>query len=488
MKEMEPLPCLHAGVAKVEITDEASGIPNDPLYVRALVLESGATTAALITVDAVAIAEIGSIPNSYLETVRSKLTAELGITPASVIVNASHCHGQVCEDVAERTIQAVKEAHSTLVPVSVGVGTGHEERISENRRITLNSGREADVRHAYSLPPDEQVAEVGPIDPEIGILRLDRTSGDIPVGQATLAVVYNFAIHPILGVASGRNTADISGFSCAAIENQTGAVALFVQGAAADINPIWYKDVDHPRDAETLGNQLGLSTLKSLRRIQTQQNTTLTVIREVFQLPRADLSAHIATLEAERQVQLASLKGTTLNLKTFIPLLIKHRLSPDFPTHASHRYIHDRAAGRDDLDAFDAENRRALDAYIENVHTMEHLTRIQTNLSLLRRHQKRYEEEGDTVEVEVVGLRIGDFILVTFPGELSVDIGLGIKARSPHRHTFVAGVTNGYLYYTPTEKQLQNRGNAQEDSDCLVAPGWQSLFETKVTEILEALS
>ena len=44
----------------------------------------------------------------------------------------------------------------------------------ENRRLKLKSGKEVDVRHAYSMPPDEDVAEVGPVDPEIGILRLKR--------------------------------------------------------------------------------------------------------------------------------------------------------------------------------------------------------------------------------------------------------------------------------------------------------------------------
>ena len=56
-----------------------------------------------------------------------------------------------------------------------------------------------------------------------------------------------------------------------------------------------------------------------------------------------------------------------------------------------------------------------------------------------------------------------------------------------HPLTFVAGVTNGYIFYTPTEEQLMNRGNAQEDSDCLVAAGWQMLFEDKVLEILKKL-
>ena len=93
----------------------------------------------------------------------------------------------------------------------------------------------------------------------------------------------------------------------------------------------------------------------------------------------------------------------------------------------------------------------------------------------------------ETMDVEVMGLRIGDFVLVTFPGELSVQIGLNIKKKSPHKYTFVAGVTNGYIYDTPTAEQLKNRGGAQEDSDCLVAPEWQMLFEDKVAEVLMRL-
>jgi hypothetical protein len=476
-------PRLLAGCAKVVITDEKAGLANDPLYAKALVLKSGSTTAVLVTVDAVAIAEIGSIQNSYLETIRSRLTDELDIDPARVIVNASHCHGRVCPDIAERTVQAVRDANEALVPVTIGVGTGYEDRISENRRLRLKTGKEADVRHAYALPPDEEVASVGPIDPEIGILRLNRETGQ------TLAVVYNFAVHPILGVPSGKNTADITGFASQVIEDMIsdGAIALFVQGAAGDVNPIWYKDVDHPRDAKTLGNILGLSILEALGKIHDQDSRELNVICQMLQLPRADLSKHIASLEKEQQIHLQRLKGTTLNLKTFVPLIIKHRLSPEYPTYASHRYLHERGAGREDLDLFDEENRRALNAYIDNIHTMEQLTRIQTNINLMKRHQVRFEAEGETIEVEVVGLRIGSFVLVTFPGELSVEIGLCIKQRSPHPHTFVAGVTNGYIYYTPTKAQLENRGNAQEDSDCLVAPEWQALFEQEVTQILERL-
>ena len=45
-------------------------------------------------------------------------------------------------------------------------------------------------------------------------------------------------------------------------------MALFIQGTAGDINPILYKHTDHTLDAEPLGNMLGLSALKALKKIQ----------------------------------------------------------------------------------------------------------------------------------------------------------------------------------------------------------------------------
>src|SRR3569623_2305793 len=111
-----------------------------------------------------------------------------------------------------------------------------------------------------------------------------------------------------------------------------------------------------------------------------------------------------------------------------------------------------------------------MQAYFENIHAMLQLTRTQTNLALLRKHQAQNVAAGKrTIDVEVLGVRIGDFVLVTFPGELTVRIGLGIKQASPHAKTFVAGYTNGYIYYAPTAEQLLNVGGAQEDSDCILA-------------------
>lgn len=475
---------LLAGVARVDVS-EPTVVSNDPLYVKALVLKQNETVAVLITVDAVAIGEIGPIRNDYLTNVRTELQSALNIPPASVLVNASHCHGIVCADVDKLTVQAVQEAWKNLVPVTAGTGISQEVRIMENRRLHLKDGSEADVRHAYALPRDEDVVGIGVVDPEIGLLRLDRKDG------SPLAVVYNFACHPIQGVPGKGNTADFPAFASKVVEENFGkdVMAFFIQGCAGDINPVIYKDVHHPRDSEPFGTMLGLSVMRGLKDIQTTEQADLRVMNESLSVPRAvDMEQRIAAIESEQARLMKSLGGTSLNFKTFLPLYVQHKVSDEFPSYYSHRYMLDKVNGREDLLKMDAENKANMEAYLENINTMEKLSRLNVNLALLRKNLAKNRAAGsDSIDVEVGGIRVGDFVMVTFPGELTVQVGLNIKQASPHRFTFVAGYTNGYIYYTPTVQQRNNIGYAQEDCDCLVGPEWQKLFEDKVAKLLKKL-
>ncbi len=474
---------LLAGVAKVDITHSDHPVKENPPMVKALVLSQGGTDAVIIAIDAVAVAEIGSIHDLFLGEVRAAVQKNLGITPDSFVVNASHCHALVAPDIAARTIRAVTEAWKNRVPVRAGAGNGLEETIMENRRLKLKSGKEADVRHAYALPFDDEVAAVGPIDPEIGLLRFDRIDNGQP-----LAAVFQFAVHPIMGLPDGGNGADLTGYAAETIEANLGdgtATALFLQGCGGDINPVLYKSVDLPRDGKSLGMRLGLSALSGLRAIETEADAPLAIASEMLTLPRADHAPRMAEMEKEIDALTLALKGTTLNFETFLPLYVKYHLNSDYPSEVAGRYLQEELLGRNDWKNQDAANRAAMDAYLRNIRTMEELTRKQINLKLLSRHQARRLESGETVTAEVMALRVGDFRLVTFPAELTVQIGLGLKKRSPHPLTFVSGYTNGYLYYAPTLAQSKNRGNAQEDSDCLLDPEWQGIFETAALRLLE---
>jgi hypothetical protein len=479
---------LRVGIARINVTDARPGVfVNDSLYVRAMVLDDGHTRGVLVTVDAVSLGEIGYIPNDYLSKVRQGIHEKLRIPPENILINASHCHGIVRNDVDKLTIQAIEMASKNLTPVRISAGKGQETRIMENRRLRLSNGREADVRHRYSLPPDHQVVGVGPVDPEIGIISFEKEDG------SPLAVLYNFACHPIQGVFSeGRrdNTADFPGFASAVLEQTLGndMLAFFLQGCAGDVNPIRYKDVTTPRSAEPLGQMLGASTLKALKNMHKQPSASIHILNETIALPRANLAPAIDSLKKRQQYLIETLEGTSLDLKSFVQLYLQQKLSGDYPAAHAFNYLHEDAMNQSELRRFDKENKAKVEAYLQNIYKMEELTRIKENLALLTKHHATNLAAGKpTIDVEIFALRIGNAVIVSFPGELSVQIGLNIKKRSPFPNTFVTGCSNGYIYYAPTDEQLKNRGGAQEDSECLLAIGWQKVYEEAVAEILNKL-
>ena len=396
---------LRAGVAKSDITTNAEGVRvNDPLYAKALVLDDGRTKLVIVAMDATAIGGIGDIGDDFLPKLRGRVERELGIPGCHMLVNASHTHppGRLlcdAEDQVDRTFDAILGATQSMTVVKVGAGSGHEDRISMNRTLRLTNGKAWTIRHTNPCPPDDEVAGVGPIDPEIGILRIDRTDG------TPLAVVYNYACHPYITVPRGGVTADFPGFASAVIEENLGhgAMAFFLQGAGGDITSILYKDVNRPKDSEPLGRMLGLSTLRALRGIQTG-DATLAVISETVALPRkADFGDRIGELEAEQAVLLRSLRGTSLNLKTFLPLYIRYVLDPEHPSYYSYRYLHSEQMGTDELSGIDAENRRHIGKYLANIRAMEKLARIQDKIATLERHRSINEAAGEpTVATETV--------------------------------------------------------------------------------------
>jgi hypothetical protein len=486
---------LRAGVAKSEITTDAKGVVvNDPLYAKALVLDDGRTQVAIITMDTCAIGGRGigrgmlpDVADDFLPKLRGRLEKELGIPGRNVLVNASHIHppGQsLCDDAAQidRTFNAVRQAMQNLTAVKVGAGAGREDRIMMNRTLRLSNGKHWTIRHANPCPPDEEIVDVGPVDPEIGILRVDRPDG------RPLAAVYNFACHAYLGVPSGGITADYPGFASRVIEENLGhgAMAMFLQGAGGDITQMLYKDVNRPRDTEPQGVILGLSTLKALRGIQTK-DAMLSVASEVIELPRrTDIPQRIAALRQEQAELLKSLRFTSLNIKTFLPLYIRHALSHDYPSYYSYRYLQAEKTGTHELCGIDAQNRRDVTKYLQNIRAMEKLARIEDDIATLEKHQAINREAGTaTIPAEVQGIKIGDFAIVTSPAEVLVEVGLNVKKASPHRYTFMAAYSNGYLHYGPPAADYDKGG--YEVTECLLASEWQQMYERKANDILYRL-
>jgi hypothetical protein len=464
------------------------------LYAKALVLDDGKTRIAIVAMDTTAIAGRQISDNiladggeEFLPRLRDRIEADLGIPGGHVLVNASHTHppGRIlCDDDAqvERTFDAVRRAAASLTDAKVGAGAGHEDRITINRDLRLRNGQAWTIRHSNPCPPDEEVVSLGPIDPEIGILRVDRMDG------TPLAVVYNFACHPLFGDARGSITANYPGVASVLIEETLGhgAMALFLQGAGGNIVDLLFKDFSRPRDVTPLGTTLGLSALAAWRGIRTGA-ASLAVLSETIALPRrTDIPECVAALQQEQAALLESLRGTTLNFKAFLPMYLQYTLNPAYPGDYSFRYLHAEGLASTERADMDALNRRLVDKYLANLRAMERLVVIQEDIDTLRKHQRLNAGSGSaTVPAEVMGIRIGDAVLITSPAELLVEVGLNLKRASPHAHTLVVPFSNGYLHYgVPAD--AYGRGS-YEAAECLLAPEWQQLYEQTAIGIMHRL-
>ena len=241
------------------------------------------------------------------------------------------------------------------------------------------------------------------------------------------------------------------------------------------------------RDCEPFGRMLGASTLKGFRKIETSKTSLFSVISKKIELPlRQDISQHIKNLENQERVLLASLRSTSLNMKTFIPLYIKYALSPNYSSYYSYRYLQEEKEGIEGLTTVDIENRANIDKYIQNLHAMDKLAQIQENKTFLKIKQGELEKTNKkTISTEIEGIRIGDFVLVTFPGEPFAEIGLNIKEKSPYPNTFLAGYSNGYIHYAPPTDLYKEWG--YEVMNCILAPEWQAIYEHEIHKIIEKL-
>ncbi len=230
-------PMLRVGAARVDVTP--AQLPRnylgvlDRLYARAIVLDSGAATAALISVDA------GAVPDATWQAVTKQLETELGIPPANVLLTATHTHsagGGQSAEYAGKIVDAVRQARQALAPARVGYGTG-TSYINVNRQIVdPESGRWW-----------EGANREGPSDKTVAVLTFERPDGE------PIAAYYNYAVHGVIAGQLDETSGDIPGAASRYVEESFGGgvVALFSLGAAGDQNPIYFQQTYDLRDIRT---------------------------------------------------------------------------------------------------------------------------------------------------------------------------------------------------------------------------------------------
>ena len=512
---------LRAGVGKVDITCREEGvwdallsekvkrhIPpdylrkrieiSDPLFVRALVLDDGREQFALVTMDVTAIGArtisqniLSDSADDFVPRLRQRIEDELELPGRHVNVCASHTHQvprMLCDDDAqiEKTIEAIRQARQNMEPVTVGVGSGHEADLVCNRTMMMKDGSDCTIRSYHApMPPDDQVESLRPIDPEIGVLRIDRLDGN------AFAVIYNFATHLSLGAPNGTRgtiTADHVGVTLQYLEDNIGGgvMAFFLQGALGDAQEACVFDTQHPPSAFDYGTRLGQSILEACRGIETAP-ATLGLASRTVELPlRTDIPQLIAALRHEQAKMLASLRYTSLNFKAFLPLYLKYSLNPNHPSHWAYRYMHAADSGDTGLEAMDERNRAAVDQYLDSIRKMERMADNEENLATLEKHQEVIDEIGTTtVPAEFQGIRIGDCVFITAPMEVLAETGLKLKKTSPFDRTYVVSLANGYLHYAPPASYYPRHG--YETTECLLAPEWEKVFEGVVRDLFDEL-
>jgi hypothetical protein len=424
-------------VAKAAITPSESiwmagyGDRNHPsegvlrqIYVKALALEAEPGKPSVIVT-----ADMLGFPREVSDPIAARCEKQFGLTRERLVLNASHTHSapvvhrhafpvfnldekqwQVIDRyssfVVAKTVEAIGAALHNLAPASLEFGQGFA-RIAVNRRRTYPDSR--------SRP--------GPVDHDVPVMTVQGVDG------ALRAVVAGYACHAtVLNIY--QISGDWPGFAQEAIEKaHPGAVAMFVQGAGADADP----------------------------------------------LPR-------------RSVELARIYGDVL--AAAVEEVVKSTMQPLAPPlRAAFEYVqvpfHD-VPTRAELEANNPPTRRRFDI-------TQSYGAFDALLKLPQARNQRWldlaERDGKLPESYPYGVQVWQFgrslKLIALSGEVAVDYSLRLKGRYGWEDTWVAGYSNDVFGYTPSARVLSEGGYEAVNSGYL-AP-FDPAIEERIVETVARL-
>ena len=242
----------------------------DPLVARALVLESGTTRLAWVTLELIA------VDREFTRAVRERLTSA-GVPPATLIVSASHTHSGpgAFLDSALMSVVAVDRL-DWVVRAALVEGAAAAIRQADGARVPALVAAISVAAPAVTL---SRLAR--PLDSEIVVLKVTSASG------GPLALVWNFSIHGTMLPASNlRLSGDVMGVASARLEQKLGVPALFVNGAVGDVSPARHGEAALRDTAD----QLAAAVEAGWARAKPAPVSTLRVAQRQVGLPAGALS------------------------------------------------------------------------------------------------------------------------------------------------------------------------------------------------------
>jgi hypothetical protein len=374
---------------------------HDDLYARAMVIDDGSTTAALVTTDLL------GIHTSLADEVRKRIEERTSIPAGHVALAATHTHcgpttfnhfynqgqpldGAYLERLAGLIVASVEDAHGTRKQRRIRTGFVPVEGVAVNRRS----------------------ADGQPIDPTAGVIAVDEMDG------SPAAIVINYACHPTV---LGPNTREISGdfpaYTVAELKRRlgSGVEVLYFNGAEGDLS------VGHRSDLSAVGVIAPFRTFAKAEELGGRLGEAV--------------AAGMASLEYE---------DATLRVRSSKVLLPLKQYAPLGEMTARRERLEDALRAMNDSTPVGATPTQEI--LIARQQSL--FAQIDEYYALL--YEREAGEDPKSLEAEVLCVGIGDTALICFPGEVFVEIALDIRARSQARRTMFIGLANGYIGYVPT--------------------------------------
>lgn len=435
---------LRAGASIVDISPakgiELAGYPHypryntgihDPLYANCLFLDDGRTKIAIVAMDLL------QYSKAYVSSVRNKVSRQIDIPPANIMICASHTHsgpwassrldfdglGQNSKpdstyiaNLEKKLVAIVVEAYNNARNAKIGIDKGYvgrEQRIGGNRR-----------------DPN------GIADPEVWTVGVQDSNGK------WIACLVKYALHPtILHADNTLVSADYPGYIREYFaKTKPGMIFLFAQGTSGNQSTRFFRQGQTFKEANRIGLAIGAEANRVLNSLELSSNVPLIVKSEEIEL---ELKKPPTLVEAE-----ANLRETIQHLEA---LKAAHASYTEIQTLNLHRL--------------------GAEATLAYVRIKERGERIEL-----------YEDEHP-VEIQIIG--IGDNRIVCLPGEVFVEFGLAIQRKSPYKNTFVIELANGCLPGYVCTPEAYVEGGYETGASLLTDKAGEMMVETALKLINE---
>ena len=447
-------PVLKAGAAAADITPTQfpMNMPggfsanmaekaHDPFHARALVLDDGKTSLAMVVVD-----NLGAGPD-VLNEAKALAAAKTGMSVDKMLISSTHTHSGPSLNTrseaaaayykvfVEGTAGAIIQAHAALKPASVGAAAHPLPDEVFNRRWYLKPGkmplnpfgRMDTVKMNPGTSPDVLDRPAGPTDPDITILSVQDEK------RKPLALFANYSLHYVGGAPDGQMSADYFGEFArvmpSRVRGDENFVAMMSNGTSGDINNIPFGTTRPPREP-----------FEQIRLVAAKAADAAWFAHQ--KIGRHNATARLGMLQRE--------------------ITLKHR----------------RPSAQDVAEA------KAVLA-VKDKKAIEKLPRLAQNYagSVIAAAERKEE----TLTVKLQAIRVGDLAVCGIPFETFVEIGLDLKKRSPFPQTMVIGLANGRHGYLPTLEQHKLGGYETWIGTNSVQEDTSVIFTNNLLEMLAEL-